>query len=86
MADFDTQLFLFDNKGRGVVSNDDFNCTLQSFIADPFLCAGCYFLAITAWDNDPRDPFELRLFDNLLSTFIVPSKSGPIARIVSTPL
>jgi hypothetical protein len=59
---FDTQLFLFDSCGKGVVANDD--CWgLQSYIGNVCgLTAGCYYLGITAFDQDPRDVCGNRIF------------------------
>ncbi len=53
-ADFDTQLFLFDEDGFLVLENDD-NEGLQSSISDDLapLTSGDYFLAISSFDNDP---------------------------------
>jgi len=60
-ASFDTQLFLFDSSGRGVAANDDVSgLVLLSTLplGHPLLASlpgGVYFLAITAWDNDPQN-------------------------------
>ncbi|MBE9127743.1 MULTISPECIES: DVUA0089 family protein [unclassified Coleofasciculus] len=55
-ANFDTQLFLFDDSGVLVRQNDDSSGTLQSTISDsPFdpLAPGTYFLGISSFNNDP---------------------------------
>ena len=55
-ANFDTQLFLFDENGFLVDENDDSSGTLQSTLpASPLtpLDAGTYFLAISSFNNDP---------------------------------
>ena len=49
----DSQLFLFDSAGRGLLANDDY-----LFLSGPSqittnLAAGQYFLAISAFDDDP---------------------------------
>jgi filamentous hemagglutinin family protein len=53
----DTQLFLFDANGIGVYANDDSGTTLQSTLPanSPFTptSSGIYYLAISAWDQDP---------------------------------
>jgi hypothetical protein len=51
-ADFDTQLFLFDALGFGVLANDDRPPTLFSRV-NGSLPAGTYYVAISAWDLDP---------------------------------
>ncbi|MGE0480326.1 MAG: DVUA0089 family protein [Phycisphaerae bacterium] len=55
-ASFDTQLFLFDLNGVGVLANDD-SGTLQARLpAGSFtLAAGEYYLAISGFDRDPVD-------------------------------
>jgi hypothetical protein len=59
---FDTQLFLFDSCGNGVIGNDD-TWGLQSYIGNVCgLTAGCYYLGITAFDQDPRDVCGNRIF------------------------
>lgn len=60
----DTQLFLFDSDGFGIVANDDFNnpniqSRIRPFAGDP----GLYFLAITAYNTDPRSDGG-RIFPN----------------------
>ena len=53
-ADFDTQLFLFDEDGFLVLQNDD-NGGLQSTISDDLapLASDTYFLAISSFSNSP---------------------------------
>ncbi len=50
----DTQLFLFDSTGRGIVYNDDATglTTQRSFISTT-LTAGTYYLGISVWNIDP---------------------------------
>jgi hypothetical protein len=51
----DTQLFLFNSSGIGVVMNDDAdNTTFRSTIPDTSLSSGLYYLAISGWDIDPQ--------------------------------
>lgn len=59
-AAFDTQLFLFNASGRGVYANDDiggdpYNVQSRLPRMQPLTPrqAGIYFLAISAFDNDP---------------------------------
>jgi hypothetical protein len=61
LSTLDTQLFLFDLLGNGVVHNDDSAnppCGLQSTIIPNTLCPfppGCYYIAISTFDNDPEN-------------------------------
>ena len=53
LSSVDTQLYLFDASGRGLVGNDDAsNSSLQSSISTT-LSAGIYYLAISAFNSDP---------------------------------
>ncbi|HEX5051281.1 MAG TPA: hypothetical protein VFZ65_05880 [Planctomycetota bacterium] len=53
-ATIDTQLFLFDVHGRGVVMNDDSAGTNQSTITGQYVPSpGRYYLAISCYDRDP---------------------------------
>jgi hypothetical protein len=55
-AAFDTQLFLFDENGRGVVHNDDSGGGLQSRIDNSTFCIpgpGLYYLAVSRYNRDP---------------------------------
>ena len=73
---FDTQLFLFDSTGAGVWANDDAVsacCGFRSEIIDAALAAGTYFIAISAFNNDPRDGSNGLLFT---SSFFV--QEGPL--------
>jgi hypothetical protein len=64
----DTQLFLFDSNGNGITHNDDNvvpGVGLQSrlsgqFVQDP----GIYYLAITQYNNDPRNPIDDLIWNN----------------------
>jgi len=73
-ANFDTQLFLFDSTGHGIEANDDYKFSLQSFLPGGcFLDPGCYYLAISTFDNDPENCKNQRMFPNFLPNFIVPA-------------
>ncbi|MCX7992919.1 MAG: DVUA0089 family protein, partial [Fimbriimonadales bacterium] len=55
-AAFDTQLFLFDANGKGVVHNDDSSGVVFSAIDNSSFCItqpGVYYLAITSYNRDP---------------------------------
>ncbi|MEP0852475.1 DVUA0089 family protein [Funiculus sociatus GB1-A4] len=52
-ANFDTQLFLFDEDGILVAQNDDSSGTFQSTLPASTLESGTYFLAISSFNNDP---------------------------------
>jgi hypothetical protein len=56
-ARFDTQLFLFDRRGRGVYANDDSVGTLGSTLpaGNPLTpqSGGKHYLAISSYNNDP---------------------------------
>lgn len=62
-ADFNTELFLFNAAGRGVLANDDFNGNFQSRLPNAandgsgavVMEPGIYFLAITGSNNNPTD-------------------------------
>ena len=64
----DTQLFLFDIDGNGVVHNDDNvvpGIGLQSRITNQFVNdAGIYYLAITQYNNDPLSPDDDLIWNN----------------------
>ena len=48
----DTQLFLFDSGGLGVLANDD-ACGLRSTVSSDLLPGGLYYLAISGYNVDP---------------------------------
>jgi hypothetical protein len=63
-ATFDTQLWLFDSAGNGVLANDDcaLGCGLQSHIQGPtpipaeaggLTANGNYYIAVSGFNNDP---------------------------------
>lgn len=64
--EFDTQLFLFDRNGNGVVANDDAPADLRSTIPAGSLmgrAADLYFLAIAEIGDTPIDDMGNPLFD-----------------------
>ncbi len=54
-ATFDTQLFLFDAAGFGVVHNDDESGPQSAIGGQAGFGVGEYYLAISAFNADPRD-------------------------------
>jgi len=56
----DTQLFLFDSTGRGVVANDDNATSLQSTLPAGLSLnptnGGIYYLGVSSFDADPMSP------------------------------
>jgi hypothetical protein len=63
-----TQLFVFDSVGRGIVANDDFGASQRSFITSAQFVAnggavGVYHIAITAFNLDPQTPTSVPIFD-----------------------
>jgi len=54
LVTWDTQLFLFDANGNGVVHMDD-ACSLQSALSNAFVSqAGVYYVGICGYNNDPE--------------------------------
>ncbi len=54
-ASFDTQLFLFDAAGMGVVHNDDWGGLQSAISGQAGFGPGQYYLGISAFNADPRD-------------------------------
>ena len=54
-ASFDTQLFLFDAAGLGVVHNDDFGGLQSAITGQAGFGPGQYYLGISSFNADPRD-------------------------------
>ncbi|MBD2731267.1 DVUA0089 family protein [Nostoc sp. FACHB-892] len=54
-AEFDTQLFLFDEDGVLLAQNDDAS-SLQSELTGLSLDSGTYYLGISSFNNDPSNP------------------------------
>jgi hypothetical protein len=53
-ADFDTQLFLFNELGIGIAHNDDSASTLRSTLSSQFILEpGMYTIAVTGYNRDP---------------------------------
>ncbi|MCK6455699.1 MAG: DVUA0089 family protein [Phycisphaerae bacterium] len=86
-ATFDTQLFLFDPAGTGIVHNDDdpLGGGTRSRITGQFVPGpGIYVLAISAYNRDPLNPAALLIWNN--APFNVerppdgPGAPGPLAQ------
>ncbi|OAG26812.1 DVUA0089 family protein [Thermodesulfatator autotrophicus] len=61
----DFQLFLFDQYGRGLWSNDDISqLNLNARISDPDLAPGIYYLGISSYDYDPYNIFDEEIFSD----------------------
>ena len=85
---FDTQLFLFDSAGFGVLGNDDHGSIcpgvpgsgLQSCLdLSGGLAAGTYYIAISAFNNDPLDGAALPMMSCAGFTTQCLSVGGPLA-------
>jgi len=76
-SDFDSQLFLFDSAGMGIIANDD-NGTLYapSRIETTLTQDGIYFLAISAWDYDPISAGGEEIFDDAYTVLAGPTGPG----------
>ncbi|HIK15546.1 MAG TPA: DVUA0089 family protein [Leptolyngbyaceae cyanobacterium M33_DOE_097] len=67
----DTQLFLFDANGKGIVANDDFDfLTTRRSRIKAQLAAGTYYLGITKFNYDPRDRFDNSIFSDAFSGLV----------------
>lgn len=70
-ANFDIQLFLFDEAGRAVLASDNTSGLPGAFITSmandgtgqTVPSRGLYYLAVSGFDNDPRSAGGLLLFD-----------------------
>lgn len=64
-ASWDTSLWLFRRDGRGIAFQEDDGLTVQSTLTGQFLGGPGYVLiAISAWDNDPRDAANQELWQD----------------------
>lgn len=79
----DTQLFLFDAAGNGIIANDD-SGGLRSNLSLASLAAGTYLLGISGFNLDPSDGVSL-IFPNTFSGQQVPNPGvGPLASWTGT--
>jgi hypothetical protein len=73
----DTQLFLFDSAGRGVLMNDDASSvTMRSTLPGFAGLAGNYYLAVTGYDRDPVSPGGQIFPDNPFNAVHGPTGPG----------
>jgi serine protease AprX len=72
---FDTQLFLFNTSGLGVVCNDDAVGTLSTLNSTLVTANGTYFLAMSGYDRDPSSPAGL-IFPNTFTGQQPPTGPG----------
>jgi hypothetical protein len=83
----DTQLFLFNASGLGIVGNDDTG-SLNALIGPAIpglIIPGEYLLAITGFDRDPVDGSGLQIFtDNLTGVQTPIAGRGPLAGFSGT--
>jgi len=89
----DTQLFLFDEAGRGVYGNDDvvggvtLRSTLPAFHPLTPLVPGIYFLAVTPFNRDPVSSLGLIFPDFVFRAVLGPTGSGgasPLSGYIGT--
>ena len=77
---FDTQLFLFDGTGAGILSNDDDSGLRSRIITSSPLAPGNYFLGISSWNKEPLDASSALIFTDFISGQNGPVPgSGPLA-------
>ncbi|MEN3000793.1 MAG: DVUA0089 family protein [Armatimonadota bacterium] len=77
---WDTQLWLFNCDGVGIVANDDYGGTLQSRLDNTPSCiqqGGIYLLAISRWNRDPVDSNGSALWAS--GTLSCATNTNPIA-------
>lgn len=80
---YDTQMFLFDADGKGVMAIDDISHSPYNpksrFVAGHALgpvVSGIYFLAISGWDRDPHSPGGAIFVDDATPVGVV-GPTGP---------
>ncbi|MCW5764932.1 MAG: hypothetical protein KIT68_03025 [Phycisphaeraceae bacterium] len=87
---FDTQLFLFNSDGTGVMHNDDSTGTASTIDNSGGLVAatGNFLLAVTAYNRDPFDAFAQLIWNNTPFTGIRapdgPGAANPVASWTGT--
>lgn len=75
-AEFDSQLFLFDETGIGVLANDQASNTAQSTLSADSLDPGTYYLAISSFNNDPISKGGLIFPDTPFDQVLGPTGPG----------
>lgn len=80
----DSQLFLFDASGHGILANDDISNSnhLSSLPAGSVanLAPGLYYLAISGYDTDPMDSGGQYIFNNNFPGLQSPTGVGPLSQ------
>ncbi len=77
----DTQLFLFDSSGHGILANDDdggANGGIKSTLPPTLLAAGDYLLAISTFDLDPLSGGSLIFLNTPFTGVHGPNIAGPL--------
>jgi len=73
---FDTQLFLFNSTGFGIVANDDISdSNYASYFSTTLSYSGLYYLGISAYDNDPISTTG-EIFDDFWTGIVLPTVPG----------
>jgi len=77
-TNFDSQLWLFDVNGNGIVHDDDSAGSFRSRITNANNCIpgpGTYYIAISRWDRDPRDCDDIAIWTRTENACAVAGRS-----------
>jgi len=77
-TNFDSQLWLFDVNGNGIVHDDDSAGSLRSRITNANNCIpgpGIYYIAISRWNRDPRDCNDIAIWTGTANACAVAGSS-----------
>jgi hypothetical protein len=77
-TNFDSQLWLFDVNGNGIVHDDDSAGSLRSRITNANNCIpgpGTYYIAISRWNRDPRDCDDNAIWTSVSNACAVAGRS-----------
>ena len=77
-TDFDSQLWLFDVNGNGIVHDDDSAGRLRSRITNANNCIpgpGIYYIAISRFNRDPRDCNDIAIWTGTVNACAVAGSS-----------
>jgi hypothetical protein len=77
-TNFDSQLWLFDVNGNGIVHDDDSAGGLRSRITNANNCIpgpGTYYIAISRWNRDPRDCDDNAIWTSVSNACAVAGRS-----------
>ena len=82
VRNFDTQLFLFDSAGLGLLSNDDGPTSLASELPAGSLsgAAGLYYIAVSPYNNEPSSAGGA-IFTNNIAGVNLPTDPGAVSPI-----